>query len=222
MLPEKYSAAPVDAAGRRPRLQCVVEVEGNRATSRLERRGDVTGLECVDLTQGDELSVEAAMIVGVGRGRGFDRLNPHMRVIELANIQRNPGPGRAQPRIPSNKLVGKQIQPAGDGRQAAAVEFVDPIRGDQIRTCRDVTGSDQVAHRLINKALGLEPGRGSSVQTRDKIGLAAMQVGAQQLPEQVVIPIPATRHVQWHHKQVFALDLLQDRGRARGLQHRVA
>jgi hypothetical protein len=56
--------------------------------SRLERRGDVTRLERVDLTQGDELSVEAAMIDGVGGGPGFDRLNPHVRVIELANIHR--------------------------------------------------------------------------------------------------------------------------------------
>ena len=45
----------IDAAGGRPGLQCVVEVEGNRAASRLERRGDVTRLERVDLTQGDEL-----------------------------------------------------------------------------------------------------------------------------------------------------------------------
>ena len=131
------------------------------------------------LTQGDKLSAEAAMIDGVSRrGRGFDRLNPHVRVIELANIQRDPGPGRAQSRILSNRLVGKQIEPTGDGRQAAAVEFVDPVCGDQISTFRDVTGSDQVAHRLINKALGLEPGRGSSVQTRNKMGLAALQVGA--------------------------------------------
>ena len=145
-----------------------------------------------------------------------------MRVIELANVQRDPGPSRAQPRIPGNGLVGKQIKPAGDGRQAAAVEFVDPVRGDEISTGRDVTGSDQVAHRLIDEALGLEPRCGSSVQTRDEIGLEAMQLGAQQLPEQMVIPIPATRHVQWHHEQVVALDLLQDRRRARGLQHRVA
>ena len=168
---------------------------------------EVTGLERVDLSQGDELSLERAMIEGaviegaviegvviegVGRRPGLDRLNPHLRVIELANMQRDPGPSRAQPRIPRNGLVGKQIQPARDGRQAAAVEFVDPVRGDQISTARDVTGSDQVAHRLIDEALGLEPRRGSSVQTRDEIGLQAMQLGAQQLPEQMVIPIPAT------------------------------
>ncbi len=119
------------------------------------------------------------MIDGVGRRRGFDRLNPHVRVIELANIQRDPRPRRAQPRILSNKLVGKQIEPAGDGRKAAAVELVHPVGGDEISTLREVTGSDQVAHRLIDKALGLEPGRGSSVQTRNKVGLAAMQLGAQ-------------------------------------------
>ena len=45
---------------------------------------------------------------------------------------------------------------------------------------------------LVDKALGLEPCRGSSVQTRDKIGLAALQFGAQQLAEQVAIPVPAT------------------------------
>ena len=212
----------IGAVGGRPGLRGVVEVEGNRAASRLQRGGEVTGPERVDLTQGDQLRAEAAMIAGVVRGPGFQRLDPHVRVIESAHIQRDPGPGRAQPRILSNGLVGQQIQPAGDGRQSAAVEFVDPVRGDQIRTACDVTGSDQVAHRLIDKALALEPGRDSSVQTRDEIGLGALELGAQQLPEQVVIPIPVTRHVQGHHKQVVALDLLQDRRRARGLQHRVA
>ena len=67
MLPEKYSGSIV-AAGGRPGLQCVVEVEGHRAASRLERRGDVTRLERVDLTQGDELSTEAAMIDGLDAG----------------------------------------------------------------------------------------------------------------------------------------------------------
>src|SRR4051812_5087407 len=99
------------AARGRPGLQCVVEVEGNRAASHLERRSDVSLLECIDLTQGDKWGVEAAMVDGIGRGRGFDRLNPHVRVIELANIQRDPGPSRAQSRILSNKLVGEQVEP---------------------------------------------------------------------------------------------------------------
>ena len=153
---------------------------------------------------------------------GLEGLDPAVGVIEPADIQRDPGPGRTQPPIPSNGLLGEQIEPAGDGRQAAAVEFVDPVRGDEIRTARDVTGSDQVAQRLIDEAFGLKPRRGSSVQTRDQIGLGARQFGAQQLREQMVIPIPATRHVQGHHEQVFALDCLQDRSRARGVQDRVA
>ncbi len=50
-----------------------------------------------------------------------------------------------------------------------------------------------MTHRLIDKALGLEPRRGPPVQISDHIGLAAMQLGAQQLGEQLVIAIPVTR-----------------------------
>jgi hypothetical protein len=101
----------VDAAGGRPCLQCVVEVEGDREASRLECCGEVTRLERVDLTQGDEFSAEAAVVDGVSRG--FDRLNPHARVIELADIQRDPGPRRAQPRVVKDGLGCKQIEPTG-------------------------------------------------------------------------------------------------------------
>ena len=79
--------------------QCVVEVESDRAASRLERRGDFRRLERVDLTQRDELSAEAPSSAVSARGPRLRCLNPLRRVIELANVQRDPGPGHAQPRI---------------------------------------------------------------------------------------------------------------------------
>ena len=79
-----------------------------------------------------------------------------------------------------------------------------------------------MAHRFVDETLALKPGRGPLVQIPNAIRLGATQFGAQQFAEEVVIAIPATRHVQRHQKQVFAIDLLQDRGRIGRLQHRVA
>ena len=86
------------------------------------------------------------------------------------------------------------------------VEAPSHRRSDLLTLRNRIVTMDRVASSDVDTDVVVV---GASVQTRDQIGLAALQLSAQQLPEQMVIPIPATRHVQWHHEYVVALDLLK-------------
>src|ERR1700735_846507 len=60
------------------------------------------------------------------------------------------------------------------------------------------------------------------MQLGHEVGLATVQLNAQQICQKVVIAIPAPREVQGDHEQVLALDGLQHRRRIRVMQHGVA
>src|ERR1700735_5649348 len=60
------------------------------------------------------------------------------------------------------------------------------------------------------------------MQLGHEVGLATVQLNAQQLCQKVVIAVPAPREVQGDHEQVLALDGLEHRRRICLKQHGVA
>src|ERR1700741_5581141 len=81
----KVQRGSIDAVGAGLAQRRFAEIEGDRSASGLKRRGDFSRLEGVNRAQHDDLSADGATIRAVGRGWGFDCLEPLGRVIELTN-----------------------------------------------------------------------------------------------------------------------------------------
>lgn len=121
---------------------------------------------------------------------GCDRFDPYPRIVEKADVQRDPRTDGTEPWIAPDGALGQKVEPARHGRQSTAGQFVGPVLDDEVRALGDVSGGHEVTQRLVDETLGLEPLRGSAVQPGHEFGFATVQLRTQKLTEQVVISIP--------------------------------
>ena len=75
--------------------------------------------------------------------------------------------------------------------------------------------------RSLWHGVRLEPGRGPDMEIIYQSGLPAPEFRSQEVPEQVVVPIPLTLAVERNHQQVPGLHLFEDSRGSLRIQDRV-
>ena len=113
-------------------------------------------------------------------------------------------------------------EPALDGRDASAVIGGQGLLLHQSRHPVDVAGLLGVADRILRLPVRLAPRARAREQLRHEVWLGPLELGTQQLPEEVVVAVPRPVAVQREQEHVRARERLQDRGGAALLEHRVA
>jgi hypothetical protein len=84
-----------------------------------------------------------------------------------------------------------------------------------------VAGGLGMVDGQLGQPVGLTPDRRSGVQFRDQLGLTLLQLGPEQLAEQVVVAVPLPLPVKRDHQQVGVLQRLQHPARPAGSQDHV-
>ena len=80
----------------------------------------------------------------------------------------------------------------------------------------------RVVDRQLRHAVGLVPLRGADVQRLDEIRLATLQLGPQQIAEQVMVPVPLAAAIERDEQKVRVCERFQNCVRARAIEHRIA
>ena len=93
---------------------------------------------------------------------------------------------------------------------------------DQPQHLVDVAKILRIADRRLGLSVRCAPGDRAGQQLRHEIRLGTLELSAEQLPEEMVVAIPASVAVQRDHEQVRACERLQLRRRAARVQHGVA
>jgi hypothetical protein len=99
-------------------------------------------------------------------------------------------------------LVLEPRQPSEDGVDPPAGVGGDHQAGDQPGHPVGVAGGLGMVDGQLRQPVGLTPGRCPGVQAMDQLGLAPLQLGLEQLPEQMVVAVPLPVPVQRHQQQV--------------------
>jgi hypothetical protein len=95
-------------------------------------------------------------------------------------------------------------------------------RGDEPGHPVHVAGGGRVVDRLVVPALRLAPLRSAQAERRHGGGVAAAELAAQHVAEEVVVPVPLAAVVERHEEEVGLLDRLEHPGRVRAPEHGVA
>jgi hypothetical protein len=114
-----------------------------------------------------------------------------------------------QPRPGADQLLRQYRQPALQSRPLAAHQQAVGVPLDQPRRPIGVPGGRRVVHRVVGQPVRLCPGGRGPVQPGHPLGPLALQAGAQQVGEQLVVAPPAAHRIQRHQEQVGPLDRLQ-------------
>ena len=83
------------------------------------------------------------------------------------------------------------------------------IEPQDARRVIDVSGRVGVEERGLRIAVRLVPGRRTAVEHRHQVGLVLLELTLEQVPEEVVVPIPAAVVVELDEEQVRPIDLLE-------------
>ena len=119
--------------------------------------------------------------------------------------------GQAEPRAGADQLGGQRRQPPLQGRAFAVYQQAVGMLLDQARRPGLVGGGQGVAHGVIDQPMRFGPAGGVAVQLVHPLWPLALEAGAQQVGEQLVVAPPAADLIQGHQEQVGPLDLFQHR-----------
>ena len=97
-----------------------------------------------------------------------------------------------------------------------------PVQQDEPVDPFDVDGRLRVVDRQVGHVVRLVPLGGADMKSTDELWLTTLQLGAQQVAEQVVVPVPLAVPVEGDEQQVRVCERLQHRARAGGVEHRIA
>jgi hypothetical protein len=134
----------------------------------------------------------------------------------------DPRGGHGDRWIGRDHVVGKPCHPVLQGRDPPSPEVRLRVVADQVGGLRELPRGGGVVDRRLHVTGVPVPCRRPAVERRDQLRLAAGQLQAQQLREQMVVAVPLAVVVERHQELVDALQLDQQLGRAGGLQYRVA
>jgi hypothetical protein len=148
------------------------------------------------------------LVTGVGE-RALGRVQQPLHRLHLATDERPEGLEQAQPRPGAHHLRRQQLQPPAQGRVLAASQHRLEVPLDQPGGPGQVGGGSGVTDGVVGQPLLLRPGGRRPVQLQHPLGLLALQPGAKQVSEQLVVAPPAPHLVQGDQEQVGPLDLLQ-------------
>ena len=155
-------------------------------------------------------------------GRPVSESEPSLGLSRPPGERADPGPEDGEGGVPRQLLVAEPPQPLLHRLHPAVVverqrQRVDQA-GDGVRLTRGVAVDDRRFHQVVGDA----PVHRAPVQSRHHMRLAALELGAQQLAEQVVVAIPLAAPVERHHEAVRARERLERVNRPRRLEHGVA
>jgi hypothetical protein len=125
--------------------------------------------------------------------------------LDVAHRHQRPHQPHGQHWPGADHLVGKRLDPALDRRLLPAPL---QVRNGELHQCGgtvDVAGGHGVVHRRRRLPLFLVPPARAQVQVGDLVATLVVQMGAQHVGEEVVVPVPPAVVVERHHEQVGAL-----------------
>ena len=125
---------------------------------------------------------------------------------------------------PAVDLVGRERgEPRGErGALRAPPDLLLEVLLDEPGRPSGVAGGQRVPDGVVGEAVLLVPGRGGAVQLGHAVGELALQVGAQEIGEQVVVAPPPPLLVERDQEQAGPLDRLQQLLAVRAAHHGVA
>ncbi len=115
----------------------------------------------------------------------------------------------------------ERLQPSAQRRLLSPASDLEPVFGDQHSCVVVIARGCRVLDSIGDQAAGAVPGARPSVKDGNEIGMAASELAAQHLSEQVVVAVPRPRVIKRHEKHVRTLDLLE-RARSRLVGDRLA
>ena len=150
---------------------------------------------------------------GDRRRRPVGERKPPLGLCRSPREHTDPGPVDGEGRVSHKLVVAEPRQPLLQGLDSTVVvrrqgEGVDHA-GDGVGLARRVPVDD----RLFGQAVGDAPVHRPAVECGYHMRLAALELVAQQLAEQVVVPIPLALPVERHHEAVRARERLERVGR---------
>ncbi len=108
----------------------------------------------------------------------------------------------------ANHFAGQPIQPSEQCSYLTAQQHLWGVVFDQARCPLEILRDQCVVHRVARPSMLLVPGTRSPVKLRHELGLCLLQALAQQVGEEMVVPIPAPLLVQGHDEQIALIELL--------------
>jgi hypothetical protein len=144
------------------------------------------------------------------RAGEFRRVDQLLRLFQVAAGRGRDGLRQQQPGTGPDQIGGQRRKPALDRRRFAA-QAVGGVKMalDQPRGRGHVAGGDGVPDGLIGQPVLLVPGGRVAVQLRHLAGPFGLQVGAEQVGEQMVVAPPSAHLIQRYQEQPVFLRLLQ-------------
>ena len=157
-----------------------------------------------------------------GAGPAFGGIRPAFGRRRPAHQRVHPGPEHRHRRVVVDQpLVLEPSEPPQGGLDPSAGVGPEHQAGDQTGHPVDVTGGLGVVDGQLGQPVALTPGGRPSMEPRDQLGLTQLQLGSEQLPEQLVVAVPLALAVQRRQQQVGVLQRLQHPARPAGGQDRV-
>ena len=156
-------------------------------------------------------------------GSPFGGIGPPLGRGGVAAQRLHPGPQHGHRGILLDQpVVVEPVEPSLDGGQPTAAVDGDgcllDASGDQV----GIAGVHGVADRGLGQPVVLAPSGRPAGELAHQLGLVALQLPTQQLPEQRMVAVPLPLAIQRDDQQVGPLQRLKHRGRAGGVQDRVA
>ena len=115
----------------------------------------------------------------------------------------------------ANSPSGSLLEPAAQRRLLAGPLHLRRRQLDETRGPFEVLAGQRVTDRLGAVAVLLVPGAGATVELADQLGLLVQQVGAQDVGEEMVVPVPDPPVVERDEEHVGAVETLESLLRAR-------
>ena len=158
-----------------------------------------------------------------GRGGRFGRGRPPLRGARPPDQRMHQRAVHCDRREALDQAVRLEpLHPAQDGVRASTgphrAGVLQHEAGDHVGVVPRLGMVDGGLRHVVR----LAPRGGAVVERADHVRLTPLQLGHQQIPEQVVVAIPLPAAVEWHDEQVSALESLQDRARSLRVERRVA
>ena len=196
------SASPISASRRRSSaLSAPIRMRRNASSPRIVLpSGSTSSAAAAAREFGPPLGIVRTAEIGVDRGA----------------VRRNCGMGLDQ------VVLVEPLDPAQDGVDASARERGLGERRDQARDPIRVTTGLRVLDRHLGQPVRFEPRGRPAMELGHQGRLAAAELGAQQIAEEVVIPVPLPAPVEGHEEQVRTLELLEHVRRTLHTEHGVA
>ena len=143
------------------------------------------------------------------RGRTVGEREPALGLRGPPGQHADPGSVDGERRVAHQVVVAEPPEPLLQGLHAAVVVERQRERVDQAGDGVGLAGGVPVDDRRFGQVVGDAPGHRPAVELGHDVRLAALELVAQQLAEQVVVAIPLAAPVERHDEAVRALERLE-------------